>query len=215
MKEKTKDTLVDKLIDIVVVILGILIALNIDSYVETQKQKKQWKSFATQFYTEATEDEKNMLEVINFYENQLTETNQMIGRIFSDKKDIEGFDEYLNSLPAIRISYPDPSIYQGFLRLGNEFLLRDTNTVKALGEYYAFEAMAMTNFNSFSDHFVGEYKKLITKYYTDEAKGVDSRRDLASLLISFTYYCKHAIDTYKAQETRRQKVIDVLEPVIN
>ena len=69
MKIFKSERLIDKGVDVLVVVFGILIALSVDSYRESRKSQRQWKIFASQFRTEAQFFSTSFKEIRDFFKD--------------------------------------------------------------------------------------------------------------------------------------------------
>ena len=210
MKTHTKDRILDKGVDILVVIVGILIALSIDSYKDSNRSQNQWRMFADQFKADATLYAKNYSQIIAFYSERVKSTKAMIQKVNEGHKQIQQLGQFIPSMGELRVDFPSPILYEALIQSGNQNLINDTKKLRIIGKFYSFEILAMTKAQIFTEHFSPEYKKLLKKYFKSPTNMDPIREDLLYTLYMYLRIMEDNLKTYKSQEENRLQLLHLL-----
>lgn len=210
MTSKVIDRISDKGIDILVVIVGILIALSIDSYKDSRKTLRQWKTFTVQFKADVDEFGKTFPEMIAFYKKQTTDAKTFIQKVDSGSKKVDGLSEFVQGMGRIQVDFPMSLHYESLVRSGNEYLLNDIEKIRWFGNFYFFEKVVMIKAQLFSDHFSPDYKNLLKKYFDHDSNLSPIRKELSYVLHLYMRMMQDMLNTYEKQEEVRLKVAEIL-----
>jgi hypothetical protein len=148
--------------EIVLVVIGILIALQINNWNENQKQKKQLDAIYTTVEQNLKTDLKNIKVPIEFFENLDSTLTQIVSTNYSTSfLDAINETNYLECIPC----KSNINMYEPFEKQDNGFEL--------LKKYEDSEAIKEN-----------EFSQDIIQFYTTQGKGLNTFRDL---LINETY----------------------------
>ena len=208
-----KDWLIDKVVDILVVITGILVALSIESCRESQKALGQWRSYARQFQVDVDEFRKTNPEIIADFSKKVDDADRFLRQIESTRILSEGQKDFLISMGMIRIEYPTSTLYTSLVQSGNPNLINDADRVRWLGQFYYFEKVVLLKAGILSDNFIPEYKRVIGKveqHYTLEKDISSIRSDLKLVVGMYRGLMANFKELYESQEKNRLEVEKIL-----
>lgn len=212
MSDKLIDRVLDKGIDFAVVIVGILIALSIDSCRESQKSERQWNMFAEQFKSDAERHGESYPKIIEFYRDRVNSTKTMIVKVNQGHKKVKELGQFIRSMGRLQADYPLPTLYKALVQSGNERLINDTKKLRVLGVFYAFEKLAMTKVNIFTEYFSPEHKKLVKIYFKTPNDISSIRDELNQIFQMYLRMMEDNLRTYKKQEENRLNVLGLFSP---
>ena len=89
MNIRSKDRLIDKSIDVAVVIIGILIALSINSYKQSSDERGQWSSFSKKVKVDTDKYKNQYAELIDGYKKRSEQLSQLKNQLEVSKVDKE------------------------------------------------------------------------------------------------------------------------------
>ncbi|MCJ8276461.1 MAG: hypothetical protein HRT44_12800 [Bdellovibrionales bacterium] len=199
------ETLLDKGIDIAIVVIGILLALSIDSCREDYKAKRQWNVFAGQFRQEAIDSQAEYKKTIEFFKSQEKQLDQIIADFKKDPTQLKGLDKFLQNYGYFPYYYPDKTLYQSLAQTGNEYLISHTDKLKLLGQYYGFEEPAQAQLTFFKENLFPEFTKFIKLYTANYKNLIKIKNEVMFFLLlqKRTAYSNYIM--YEKQEEVRKK----------
>ena len=209
MRVFRSERMIDKGIDILVVVFGILIALSIDNYRDYKKAEEQWNMFASQVRADAEFFKQSFTNIEAFYSDKFNKTKEWIGKLEKTNVSIKEMEPFLVSLGNVQIDYPKNTIYEALVQTSNPFLINDTEKLQAMGMFYSFEDQALSNIRVISEHFIPEYRKIIKRFYSKKSDP-NLREDIIFLLYSYTRYSGHSQIMYKRQLERTENLLSHL-----
>lgn len=203
------ERMIDKGIDVLVVVFGILIALSIDNYRDYRKAEEQWNMFSTQVKADAQFFEKSFTNIESFYAKRFKTTDDWIEKLEKGEAQLKDIEPFLRTLANFQIDYPKNTLFAALIQTGNPFLIDDTDKLHAMGLFYNFEDMALSNMRIMSNHFIPDYMKLLKRFYAQKDDQI-LKQDIIFLLYSYRRYAAHNQRTYKRQLERTQDLIKIL-----
>ena len=210
MKEKTIDRLMDKGTDVLVVIMGILIALSIESCREDHKSKAQWQMFADQFLKEAEIQEESLPGIISFYEKRAADTKNLLKKINEGKVTHKEINDQLKAMTELQVDFPNQVLFNAFVQTGNPYFINDTKKVRLLGQYYYFEKIAMSQVDFFKNQFMPELMTFIKKFNKHPKDLSPIKEEASFVFVMYLRMMEGNIHHYKRQNKFRLQVIESL-----
>ncbi len=124
--------------EIVLVVIGILIALQINNWNEQQKQNKLEKEYYCRFLEDVLQDREQVTNLIAQSESRLKASNQAVRLLQKEKTKKEEIGTQISlSIRAIYADFkPNNSAFEDLKSGANLNIIRDNNVIKALNNYF-------------------------------------------------------------------------------
>ena len=124
--------------EIVLVVIGILIALQINTWNGNRKASKLEQAYYCLLLEDIEQDKEQVKSLIEINEKRIEHSNEAIAIIQSKSIDINVFGEKINlsRRDGIQSFIPNSSTYEDIKSSGNINTLRDNNIRKSLNQYY-------------------------------------------------------------------------------
>ncbi|WP_350293377.1 DUF6090 family protein [uncultured Croceitalea sp.] len=138
--------------EIILVVIGILIALQINNWNENRKANTLEKSYYCLLLDDLKQDKQQVDVLKTLVKERISYSNQMISVIQQDQSDATKFGENLRY--AIRLAansfQPNDATYEDIKSSGNLSIIKDKKIVKALNTYFkttdGYTKAIITNF---------------------------------------------------------------------
>jgi hypothetical protein len=164
--------------EIILVVIGILIALQINNWNEVQKNKKTERLFLTEIKTSLINDTLRIKDVLNFNENKIVIVDNLT-KIFIDT--LTNDDRYkiiesnVIAFTAYQVFNPKETTWNNLLSSTSLDIVQDSRLRNALIDYYGFdyngsiqERIIHMNRKIIDDYF----PEFFTKEYVQDAMGL-------------------------------------------
>ncbi len=137
-KNKTGKYLKYAIGEIILVVIGILIALQINNWNEILKASKLEQSYYCLLLEDIEQDKEQITSLIEINEKRIEHSNKAIAIIQSENIDLNvlGKEINLSRRDGIQSFIPNSSTYEDIKSSGNINTLRDNNIRKSLNQYY-------------------------------------------------------------------------------
>ncbi|WP_299114523.1 DUF6090 family protein [uncultured Winogradskyella sp.] len=184
--------------EIILVVIGILIALQINNWNEHRKANTLEKSYYCLLLDDLKQDKQQVEVLKTLVQERISYSNQMISVIQKDQSDATKFGENLRY--AIRLAaksfQPNDATYQDIKSSGNLSIIRDKKIVKALNTYFkstdGYTKAIITNFELDFDR-LSNFENFISlglfnandEFYKNEIFTEDIRQQLEEDLPQF------------------------------
>jgi len=124
--------------EIVLVVLGILIALGINNWNENRKTNKLEQSYYCLLLEDIEQDKEQIKSLSEINEKRIEHSNNAIEMIQSENIELNELGEKINlsRRDGIQSFIPNSSTYEDIKSSGNINILRDNNIRKSLNQYY-------------------------------------------------------------------------------
>jgi len=200
MKTKTQDRIIDKGIDIGVVIIGILIALSINSYKERRNEQQQWLRFSTKVKADLMGFGEQYPKFIKKYNERKAKAEKLKKQFEINKIDKKLLNEVIQTMSSIDVIYPDSLIYETLISSGNDSLLSNLERLEKLGRFYSFEKKIMIMANVFIDHFFPKSQAFLKKYLENDKLIKNLEGEFKFLLFSHIQLTENFLKAFEQQE---------------
>jgi hypothetical protein len=124
--------------EIVLVVIGILIALQINNWNENRKASNLEQAYYCLLLEDIEQDKEQIKSLIEINEKRIQHSNEAIAIIQSKNIDLNVFGEKVNlsRRDGVQSFIPNSSTYEDIKSSGNINTLRDNNIRKSLNQYY-------------------------------------------------------------------------------
>jgi len=138
MENKTSKYLKYAIGEIVLVVIGILIALQINNWNEQQKKKKLEQDYYCRLFEDVVQDKEQMSTLLGLTEERLQASNQAVRVLLEENaKKVEAGQLIALSLKAIYSDFqPNNSAYQDLKSGANLNNITDKSVITALNQYF-------------------------------------------------------------------------------
>jgi len=138
MENKTSKYLKYAIGEIVLVVIGILIALQINNWNEQQKKKKLEQDYYCRLFEDVVQDKEQMSTLLGLTEERLQASNQAVRVLLEENaKKVEAGQLIALSLKAIYSDFqPNNSAYQDLKSGANLNNIKDKSVITTLNRYF-------------------------------------------------------------------------------
>ena len=166
---KTKKYLTYALSEIVLVVIGILIALQINTWSENKKQIKKEEKVLQQFKNELDEDLLILDEIITSNKFVIKSCNELIKHLENNMPYNDSLSLYFDRWASPNVLEFNGSTYQNLTTTGPE-LLRNEHLRKSILKLYNFSYKKAKTYN---DYFRGDFHSFIAPIQLQNVEAVE------------------------------------------
>lgn len=155
--------------EIILVVIGILIALQINAYNDSRKQLKKEQEILRQFKIELNEDLLILDEIISTNEFIIKSCNELISHLENDLPYNDSLALYFDGWATPTVLEFNGSTYQNLIAIGPE-LIRNENLRKDILKLYNFSYKKARTFN---DYFRSDFHSFIAPIQLKNVEAVE------------------------------------------
>lgn len=138
MENRVSTYLLYALGEIILVVIGILIALQINNWNETQKQQRLEQEYYCRLSEDVVQDKEQMSTLLGLAQERLEASNRAVGALLDENsKKVEVGQLISLSLRAVYSDFqPNNSAYEDLKSGANLNIISDKSVIKALNHYF-------------------------------------------------------------------------------
>lgn len=182
--------------EILLVVIGILIALQINNWNEERKLRNEEITYLNNLKSDLVKDSDQLEYFIRFFENKVTATTSLINK--AKAKQIPVFNQFVNEILIllwVEEFHPDQSTYQEMVSSGKLSMISNPKIKSKLQDInISYEEIAMGN-----EHIKREYEQYLFDVFVDHINWrnyyqLEEFRDNGQLVIDSLYISRNLPD---------------------
>ncbi len=218
MRNSYKKLVIEKGVDLSIVVLGILIALSFNSCKDNRRMKIQWSTFKEQLQNNINEELVSLKEDQDHYAKSIVEAASLSKSIKNKQVDIKKISAYLNSMGVFHLSLPRTNNYHAFLRLNNSYLTKDYDRFSKIDNYFSYKDTAEVYLDLYVQQLTPDLRNFLKEYrfFAGSQEGVLSKdkaflHDTMFIIRSFSGLQKGLSSQVKAHIKDSEELLEILK----
>lgn len=186
--------------EIVLVVVGILIALQINNWYQQHLERELEEDYYCQFLEDVNQDLIQLNEQVQYTQDRLHHANKLLGLLQVGDGDFEEMLEHTKGAVSKTdaIITPNMNAFEDLKSSGNLRLITDKNIKKQLTEYYAYEQGLLNVINSNAISITTRFKEKADRINNGWVYLIESQNGFDSTLVS--------VEKLKALSVRNEEI---------